>query len=247
MAKRRTAQTDQGGPDAGDGSADTKASILEAAGEVFADKGFDRATGKEIAVRARINAAAVNYYYGGIEGLYAEVLAEAHRRLLVQEELLALAAGPGTAADKLRAIIEQLARAIVSPPSSIWPLRVLSREIMSPTSAAHVLRDRELRPKRQILTGLLGEILGLAPDHPAVARCFVNIIAPFVMVLLVGQRDAGRGPMALGSDPAATEDLITHFQCFALGGLSAVASKVNANRGGRLSTRAPRRPGKRRP
>ena len=29
----------------------TKAQILEAAGEVFADKGFDRATGKEIADR----------------------------------------------------------------------------------------------------------------------------------------------------------------------------------------------------
>lgn len=245
MAKRRSAQTDQGEPDAGTNSPDTKASILEAAGEVFADKGFDRATGKEIAERAAINPAAVNYYYGGIEGLYAEVLAEAHRRLLVHDELLVLASGPGTAADKLRAIIERLAHAIISPASATWPLRVLSREIMSPSSAAHVLRDRELRPKRQILTGLLGEILGLAPDHPVVARCFVNIIAPFVMVLLVGQRDAGRGAMPLSSDPAATEDLIAHFHRFALGGLSAIASEVKAGRGSRLSTRAPRRPRKR--
>src|SRR5262245_49793078 len=205
------------------GAAGTKAAILEAAGEVFAVKGFDGATGKEIAERAGTNSAAVNYYYGGIEGLYAEVLAEAHRRLIVYDEALALASGPGRPAEKLRIIIARLARAILSPASSTWALRVLSREITSPSSASRLLRERELRPKRQVLMGLLGEILGVTSDHPAVARCAVSVIAPLVMMLLASPQESDSGGAVSGSDP---EELVAHFQRFALGGLAAIADQI---------------------
>ena len=49
-----------------DDGATTRAQLLEAAGEIFAEKGLDRATGKEIADRAGTNSAAVNYYFGGL-------------------------------------------------------------------------------------------------------------------------------------------------------------------------------------
>jgi AcrR family transcriptional regulator len=60
----------------------TRQRLLEVAGQVFAEKGFDRTTGKEICERAGINTAAVNYYYSGIEGLYAAVVQEAHSRFV---------------------------------------------------------------------------------------------------------------------------------------------------------------------
>src|ERR1700679_1016390 len=60
----------------------TRERLLEVAGQVFAEKGFDRTTGKEICELAGINTAAVNYYYGGIEGLYAAVVQEANSRFV---------------------------------------------------------------------------------------------------------------------------------------------------------------------
>ena len=48
-----------------------RARLLEAAGQVFAEQGFEAATGKEIAERAGVNAAGVNYHFGSLEGLYA--------------------------------------------------------------------------------------------------------------------------------------------------------------------------------
>lgn len=212
-----------------DGAA-TKAQILDAAGEVFAEKGFDRATGKEIAERAGSNSAAVNYYYGGIEGLYAEVLVEAHRRLLTYDRLLKLAEAPGAPQDKLKTLIGLIVRTILGPASTSWALRVLSREVLAPSAAFAALRDREILPKKRIVTGIVGEILGVPPDHPVVARCCLNIIAPFV-VMLVGNRQVLTQIFpGLASGPEAVEAMVTHFQRFAFGGLAAAAAELRPSK-----------------
>ncbi len=51
-------------------SMDTRQRVLEAAGEVFAEKGFERATIREIVERAGANLNAVNYYFRDKHGLY---------------------------------------------------------------------------------------------------------------------------------------------------------------------------------
>src|SRR5215472_3413394 len=83
----------------------TRSELLEAAGQVFAEKGFERATGREICARAGANPAAVNYYFGGMEGLYAAVLEVAHGRLLTLEKLSSAIEGKTDAKAKLEAII----------------------------------------------------------------------------------------------------------------------------------------------
>src|SRR5260370_18652295 len=98
--------------------------LLEAAGHVFAEKGFDRATGKEICERAGTNTAAVNYYFGGIEGLYAAVVREAHDRFVPFAAASAAVAGKADARAKLEAILELLARALTGPACAAWALRL---------------------------------------------------------------------------------------------------------------------------
>src|SRR4030095_12192205 len=53
---------------------ETRQRLLEAAGEVFAARGFRAATVREICQRAQANLAAVNYHFGDKERLYAAVL-----------------------------------------------------------------------------------------------------------------------------------------------------------------------------
>src|SRR5215831_1144132 len=56
-------------------AADTRERLLEAAGQVFSEKGFRDATVREIVRRAGgANIAAVNYHFRDKEGLYAAVL-----------------------------------------------------------------------------------------------------------------------------------------------------------------------------
>jgi AcrR family transcriptional regulator len=61
-------------------SDDTRLRILDAAEDVFAEKGFEAATTREICERAHVkNVGAVNYYFQGKERLYAEAVKYAMR------------------------------------------------------------------------------------------------------------------------------------------------------------------------
>ncbi|MBK8793037.1 MAG: CerR family C-terminal domain-containing protein [Holophaga sp.] len=57
-----------------DSSQDTRQRLLEAAILVFAEKGFDGAGIREIALKAKANSALVQYYFGSKEGLYTAAL-----------------------------------------------------------------------------------------------------------------------------------------------------------------------------
>ena len=207
-----------------DGAA-TKQQILEAAGEVFAEKGMGYATGKEIAERAGTNSAAVNYYFGGIEGLYAEVLVEAHHRLMDYEFLKKVSEAPGPPSEKLNIFLEGMIRALLGPASSSWALRVLGREMLHTTDALQTLLEREVLPKKQIVIGFVSEILGLPPDHPVVARCGLSIIGP-IALLLVGSPGMLQHAALHAAVGTQVDAVVKHFQQFIMGGLSAIAADL---------------------
>ncbi|NMD56765.1 MULTISPECIES: TetR family transcriptional regulator [Tsukamurella] len=56
------------------GTSTAKADILEAARELFAEVGYDRATIRAIASRAGVDVALVSYYYGNKKGLFRGVM-----------------------------------------------------------------------------------------------------------------------------------------------------------------------------
>jgi TetR/AcrR family transcriptional regulator, regulator of cefoperazone and chloramphenicol sensitivity len=209
-----------------DGAA-TRAQILEAAGLVFAQKGFDRATAKEIAERSGSNSAAVNYYFGGFEGLYAEVLVEAHRRLLSYDEMAAIAHAETSPEDKLRQLIRLAVSATQGSAASAWGLRVLSREFLSPSPVFHVLQDREILPKRQLIFEIVAGVLGRPAGDPVVARCCLSIMAPVAMLLIADPKVTARAFPELNPDKAAAEALTDHLVRFSLAGLSAVAAALD--------------------
>lgn len=56
------------------GGSDTRAAILSAAREEFADRGYTGATVRSIGTRAGVDAAMINHYFGGKAGLFQEVI-----------------------------------------------------------------------------------------------------------------------------------------------------------------------------
>jgi AcrR family transcriptional regulator len=59
----------------------TRSSIIKAAVHLFAEKGFQGASVRDIVVKARVNQAAINYHFKGKDGLYLEVLKTALEKL----------------------------------------------------------------------------------------------------------------------------------------------------------------------
>jgi len=200
----------------------TREQLLETAGQVFSEKGYDGATGKEICERCGANAAAVVYHFGGMENLYREVLNEARSRLAPSE---ALAAGVANEADprkKLEIFIAMLASRMAGPASTTWAARLISREMLSPTPIFDEIRNKEMRGRAAVLRGIVSELMQLPEDHPAVARSCINIMAPFGVLLLVGPQRVEKAFPVLSFGPDAMEELTRHMVEFALGGIAAV-------------------------
>lgn len=59
----------------------TRQSIIKAAVTLFAEKGFEASSVRDIVTKARVNLAAINYHFKGKDGLYLEVLKTAFEKL----------------------------------------------------------------------------------------------------------------------------------------------------------------------
>lgn len=81
----------------------TARTLITEGRKLFASKGFDGASVREITTRAKANLGAVTYHFGSKEALYHTVLEEVFDDLAMRVE--AAAAGPGTPDTRLRAIV----------------------------------------------------------------------------------------------------------------------------------------------
>ena len=149
----------------------TKSRLLEGAGEEFAEKGFELARVRAICDRAGANLAAINYHFGDKEHLYVEVLREAHRcGLDPQEERFDRRLSP---AERLRTFIHHfLDRVLAMNQPEDWQHRLMLREMLSPTPFSEVLVREMIRPRFELMRGLMREICPEADDRRLNALVF---------------------------------------------------------------------------
>lgn len=162
--------------------------LIEAAGQMFADQGYDGATSRDICIRAGMNGAAVNYHFGGIEALCSATLAEANRRVLWNDALEEIAASELPARERLRAILRPTIRSLVDRAPSSWATRLLGRELVAPKSANYEFFEVTLRHQRQTIAGLIAEITGRSIDDPVVGRCLVCAVAPIAFLAIADRK-----------------------------------------------------------
>jgi len=202
--------------------AETRQQLLEIAGRVFAEKGYARTTSREICAAAGTNVAAVNYHFGGKDGLYEAVLIEAHGQFLRLDELDHIARSGATPETQVRALVALLV-ARTSADVLPWGLRVLIHEMLAPTGAATpwpaLMRDAVL-PKMRAMRVLLARLLGVPAEHPLVQRAQVCVVTPCLMMIIAPRAVLRQGlPALLVDHDALVEDLTRN----ALGGLAALA------------------------
>lgn len=201
--------------------AQTKQQLLEVAGRVFAERGYVNATSKEICELAQANIAAVNYHFGGKDGLYSAVLEEAHARLVSIDIVTQITQSDASGAEKLRLLLGKIVEQVARRDQGVWELRVLSRELIAPTPLMDGMMRNQVVPKAKMVSGMIGEILGVPPTHPAVGRSIVSIIGPCMFLLIVNPDWQKKIFPTLLSD---TEELVEHLVTFAVTGLQAIAA-----------------------
>ena len=132
--------------------------LLEAAGQIFAEKGFEGATVREICRRAGVNIAAVNYYFRDKERLYIEAVKNAACGSLEDTPLPAWP--PGTPpAVKLRDFIRVMVGRLMNHDKPAWHSRLMMRELTQPTPACAEWVEEYVRPHAKVLKDILAEVL----------------------------------------------------------------------------------------
>jgi AcrR family transcriptional regulator len=149
----------------------TKARLLEAAGEEFAEKGFEGATVRSICSRAGANLAAVNYHFGDKEQLYVQAVIAAHRCGV--ELPTESASREGTPAEQLRNFIRYFLNYVVAVDRDKgWHHALMLCELLRPTRASETLVQEVIRPKFERLVGILEEVCPAADERRLHALAF---------------------------------------------------------------------------
>ena len=153
----------------------TRDKLLEVAEQVFADRGYQAATIREICVRAGANVAAVNYHFGDKLGLYTEVLQQSIRAAQIDAVRSALDK-TAPAEEILRAVIRARLQGVCRGDLPAWHLRILTHEMAQPSPAFQQFINKIGRPIFKRLLELIGGMIGLPPDDEKTQLCAVSVI-----------------------------------------------------------------------
>ena len=149
---------------------------MEAAGKIFAEEGYPKATVRDICRQASANIAAVNYHFGDKKGLYLAVLKH-------YQELSFQTYPPNLGIEKtqrpeekLKAFIRSFLMRIMDEGQPDWFGKLLAQEFTQPTWAFDILVEETIRPSFEILIGIVTAILNKGTKERKIRLCAMSIV-----------------------------------------------------------------------
>ena len=158
----------------------TRTRLIEAAGEVFAEHGFQAATIREICTRAGANVAAVNYHFRDKMGLYVAVL-ENSLCAAPPADLRALLEKSATPEEALRQMIHRMLHRMYGKRERCgWHVRIMAHELAQPTAALDRVVAEVIEPSYAAMREIIGRILALPPDDDTTRLCALSVVSQVV-------------------------------------------------------------------
>jgi AcrR family transcriptional regulator len=202
-------------------SEQTRARLLEAARDVFAQEGFQGATVREICRRAEANVAAVSYHFGSKDGLLAEALNFSHLKALRSSNATADAC-PEV---RLRLFLHDFMHMLLDEDNASPQCRIMARELADPTPALDQIVRDAIAPMHGYLGGLLQEIIGGKVSEMELRR-HVNSIFGQCLYYRHSHPVLQRLHPELRYDSREIEAVARHIAEFSLNGLKARDKKA---------------------
>jgi len=220
-------------PAAPDSTADTaaqntKARLLEAAGEVFAERGFKDATVREICTRAGANIAAVNYYFQGKDSLYISVIDYAQDHV---KRARPIRIDPDAEPEEqLRQFLLGFVARVLDPASPAWHAKIMLREMVEPSAALDKVVNDTIRPTFQGLSMIIAKIVpGLNEEQ--LRLCTTSVLGQCLMHRHCEPVLARLFPSQACPCVESLERLAGHVYRFSMAGLVAVRRELEERAG----------------
>jgi len=196
---------------------DTRQRLIDSAGSIFSEKGYEAASVREICQMATANIAAVNYHFGDKKSLY--VAAVRHAQTCADSDEPEPTWPEGIpAAVRLREYIRVMLERKLEGNRPAWHLGIMLREMAHPTEACAAVVEDYIRPMANGLRSILVDLLGadVPPERvnligfSIVGQVLFYYVHQPIIRLLIGDDDFHK---------LNVQKLADHISSFSLGGM----------------------------
>ena len=155
--------------------------VLAAAVEEFARHGFAGARIRSIIESARANVAAVNYYFGGKDGLYRATLMSLAVRMdpLDAARVRALRGAP----ERLTAAVAQILLRLAGPGGPTPLARILAHEVLAHSGALATILEETMGAELALLASVLRDFAAVDADGDYLRSRAGGVIGQCVLYL----------------------------------------------------------------
>ena len=153
----------------------TRAKIMEAAGQLFTERGFNGVTVRDIAKKADTHLSALNYHFGSKEALYRDVLLHACRSSLLSPEEREYLQNLDPH-DALFLFVKESISQYSKQTESNWELAIIDRECWYPSPVFEEVVDEFFRPETNFLAEIISRISGKPPQSHEIRFATIGLI-----------------------------------------------------------------------
>jgi AcrR family transcriptional regulator len=154
----------------------TRQRLLEAAGEIFAEQGFRKATVRDICARAGANVASVKYHFGDKERLYSEILRYAHSCAIEKYPPHLGLPADAPPEKRLYTFVLSFLQRLLDEGRPAWHAKIMSREMAEPTVAMDMLVEEQVKPHFGFIRQVVVELLGPKAPEETVRLCAQSVV-----------------------------------------------------------------------
>lgn len=221
MARKRTRHAPKPRVSTRKDALETQARLLDAAGRLFAAKGYELTNIREICRAADVNIAAVRHHFGSKEGLYRAVVVQSHQGFLAQDPFPGFERGEDPAEALGRAIEQMLRIMLVQRAGHPYAGQLIAREMRAPTPVLDELIEHVMKPLRVELEKIVAALLGEANTPRLRGQCtnFVIGLCVFHDLGKEALKRFGYPPPSRAADVPRLAKLITRFALAGIVGL----------------------------
>ncbi|MBN2455182.1 MAG: CerR family C-terminal domain-containing protein [Sedimentisphaerales bacterium] len=205
--------------------------LLKAAMEVFAEKGYRKATVAQICHKAGSNVAAVNYHYGSKDGLYIAVWKNAFEEAMKVYPPDGSLPSDAPAEQKLRALIFSNLHRILDDGRLGCSGQILLREMAEPTEVVRQIFHDVIAPLRERTHKIIRELLGPKASEQDIRFCVLSVVN---QCLAMGFRKSRKklSPFFRADDikKDVIDQLAEHVTAFSLAGIAAIKKESESKK-----------------
>lgn len=201
----------------------TRHALLTAATAVFAEKGFEGGSVRQITEKAKANQAAINYHFGSKDGLYREVLRAALQKFQASSQLDGARLEAMDRGEALRFFVRQQLLPLLKRDEFSQSMRLLNWEMMQRTEVFQALIAAEGAPMLMLAQRIVHRFL---PETASREDTVVATIWLLHQGFIFGRNydHLSRPPLGLSVDGAFVDRLVDLLSRLVGSGLSGLAA-----------------------